>query len=540
MIVQERTSPLMELLARIQAAYTEKMQYAPVLAEIAKYLLPEAKEMVVTRQTSKGQIHTVKTFTAVPALAANRMGAGVYAYLMPVGQHWFTVKASEEEQNELLEVKQWLSLFRIKVHQALWESNYQREMFSCIRNLCIFGTACISVMWDDGLLFENYALNTIAFEVNHKGIIDTVFRTKWMTCRQATGQFGDISLGKSIDVERALRPYSPKLFEFVHCVYPNDKYNQFKIGSFPFASVWVNKSDKKVVKVGGYYEQPYIVVRFTTIPGETMGRSPAHALLPEIKMYDRMRRTFIESAERAHNPPWYVSSESIIGQPITSPGAIIYGHPHGDPPIPLTTGINSQLNAEMLAQTAEIIERGFFNDLFDALALHRNMTATEVEARLEEKMVLLSPAINGQKGELTDPVIMRVGSLLIRHNQLPFKPEGLKTEIIYTGRLAMAMSTMQSNALGAVMAKWAPYLEVHPVYDNIDMDKAFKHDARAHGVPETLLVDKVRVQGVRDKRNGMSMAEPGSKVMEKASKAYKNIYDAGGIDNLVNSVGVIA
>ena len=528
-----RESPLMELLARIRDAYTEKMQYAPALAEIAKYLLPAAKEMIVTRQTSKGQIHTVNTFTAVPALAATRMGAGVYAYLMPVGQHWFTVKASEEDQNEMLEVKQWLSAFRIRVHQSLWDSNYQREMYSCIRNLCIFGTACISVMWDDGLVFENLALNTVAFEVNHRGAIDTVFRTKWMTARQAVGQFGDISLGKSIDVERATRPYSPRLFEFVHAVYPNDKYNRYNIGSFPFASVWVNKSDKVVVKVGGYYEQPYIVVRFTTIPGETMGRGPAHALLPEIKMYDRMRRTFIESAERAHNPPWYMSSESIIGQPITSPGAIIYGHPHGEPPKPIITGVNSQLNSEMLRDQAEIIERGFFNDLFDALALHRNMTATEVEARVEEKLVLLSPAINGQKGELTDPVIERSGALLIRHNILPPKPEGLKTEIIYTGRLAMAMSTMQSNALGSVMAKWAPYQEVHPIYDNVDMDKAFKQDARAHGVPETLLLDKIRVQGARDKRTQMQMAEPGSKIMEKASKAYKNIYEAGGIEDLV-------
>jgi hypothetical protein len=536
MLVQKRETPIKELMARIRDAYAEKTQYAASLSEIARYLLPSAKDMVVTVPTSKGQIYTVNTYTAVPALAAQRMGAGVYAYLMPVGQHWFTVKASEDDQNEILEVKQWLSAFRIKVHQSLWDSNYQREMYSCIQNLCIFGTACLSIMWDGGLVFENYHLRDIAFEVNYRGIIDTVYRTKWLTPRQATDQFGDIPMGLSFDAERAAHPYSSKQFEFVHCVYPNDKYNRFKIGSFPFVSVWLNKKDQKVVKTGGYYEQPYIVVRFSTIPGESYGRSPSHFLLPEIKMYNRMRRTFIESAERAHNPPWWMTSESVIGQPITSPGAIIYGHPHSEPPKPLVTGINSQLNAEMLAQQAEIIERGFFNDLFDVLAHYRNMTATEVEARMEEKMVLLSPAINGQKGELTDPVIERAGKLLIRHNMLPLKPEGLKTEIIYTGRLAMAMSTMQSNALGSVMAKWAPYLEVHPIYDNIDMDKAFKQDARAHGVPETLLLDKGIVDATRQSRNQMAQAEQGAEIMEKASSAYKNIYESGGIENLVGAL----
>ena len=531
-----RQTPTLELLARIRDAYSEKNKYAPALQEIGKYLLPAAQDIVSTYQTSKGAVRTVNTYTAVPALAATRMGAGVYAYLMPVGQHWFTVKAVEDEQNEIIEIKRWLSMFRISVHQALWQSNYQREMYSCIQQLCIFGTACISVMWDDGLFFENHRLRDIAFEVNHKGAIDTVFRTKWMTCRQAEGQFGRVPMGKSIDQERILHPYSIKKFKFVHAVYPNDEHDRFKIGSFPFVSVWVNESDKQIVKTGGFYEQPYVVVRFTTVPGELLGRGPAHDLLPEIKMYDRMRRTFIESSERAHNPPWWMTSESVIGQPITSPGAIIYGHPHSESPKPLITGVNSQLNAEMLSQQAELIERGFFNDLFDVLAHYRNMTATEVEARMEEKMVLLSPAINGQKGELTDPVINRVGKIMIRHNLIIPKPEGLQTEIIYTGRLAMAMSTMQSNALGSVMAKWAPYLETHPVFDNVDMDMAFKHDARAHGVPETLLIDKRIVAQKREGQKMMQTAEQGSLIMEKASKAYKNVHDAGGIESLVGAM----
>ncbi len=531
-----RDNPIDELIARIAASYQDKVQYAAVLSEIAKYLLPAAQDMITTMPINKGQIRTVNIYTAVPALAAQRMGAGVYAYLMPVGQHWFTLKASLDEQNEATDIKQWLSDFRVIVHQSLWDSNYQREMYSCIQNLCIFGTACISVMWEDGLVFENHHLRDIAFEVNHRGVIDTVFKTKWMTVRQAIGQFGDISMGKEIDVERRTNPYSLKKFEFVHCVYPNSKYDRFKIGSFPFVSIWLNKKDRKIVKKGGYYEQPYIVVRFTTVPGEDYGRCPSHFLLPEIKMYDRMRKIFIESSERAHNPPWWIASESVIGQPMTSPGAVMYGSPMSEAPVPLLTGVNSQLNAEMLSQQAEIIERGFFNDLFDVLAHYRNMTATEVEARMEEKMVLLSPAINGQKGELTDPVIERSSKILMRHGIIDPKPEGLETEIIYTGRLAMAMSTMQSNALGSVMAKWSSYQEVHPIFDNVDMDRAFKHDARAHGVPENLLVDKAEVAMLRNDRSQMDVAAQGAEIMDSASKAYKNIHDAGGIEDLVGSL----
>lgn len=95
MLLHERDNPVEELLARVNDAQTDRKQYDAALTEIAKYLLPSAQDIVSVVPTNKGQIRTVNTYTAVPALAAARMGAGVYAYLMPVGQQWFVVKASE-------------------------------------------------------------------------------------------------------------------------------------------------------------------------------------------------------------------------------------------------------------------------------------------------------------------------------------------------------------------------------------------------------------------------------------------------------------
>jgi hypothetical protein len=97
----------------------------------------------------------------------------------------------------------------------------------------------------------------------------------------------------------------------------------------------------------------------------------------------------------------------------------------------------------------------------------------------------------------------------------------------------MAMSTMQSNALGSVMAKWAPYIEVHPVYDNLDMDRAFRHDARAHGIPEKLMKSKDLVLAERENRKNMEQAPMGAEIMEKGSAAIKNLSDAGQLENLM-------
>jgi len=86
---------------------------------------------------------------------------------------------------------------------------------------------------------------------------------------------------------------------------------------------------------------------------------------------------------------------------------------------------------------------------------------------------------------------------------------------------------MQSNALGSVMAKWAPYAEVYPVFDNLDLDRAFKHDARAHGVPEKLMKPIKQVLAERQDRKVMEVAPAGAEIMEKGSVAMKNLSESG-------------
>ena len=84
-------------------------------------------------------------------------------------------------------------------------------------------------------------------------------------------------------------------FEYVHVVAPNKDFDKDKTGSSSkkVKSLYIAVEDKEIVKSGGFDELPYLVARFSTVPGEIMGRCPAIELLPEIKMLNRMKRTFI-------------------------------------------------------------------------------------------------------------------------------------------------------------------------------------------------------------------------------------------------------
>ena len=56
--------------------------------------------------------------------------------------------------------------------------------------------------------------------------------------------------------------------------------------------------------------------------------------------------------------------------------------------------------------TQNAIKQGFFNDLFLMILSDKNMTATEVARRHEEKLAILGPVIERQNSEMLDLVLV--------------------------------------------------------------------------------------------------------------------------------------
>jgi len=510
-----------KLVERYTDAKMRRSVYDNTLTLTAQYVWPPMQDIVrsVASET-EGRVLTVNIYNSTAQDAAKRMTAGIFSYLMPIGTQWFEFMARLDKMNKDPNIKLSLADAGQQVHQAIWRSNFRREMFITIRSLCVFGTGIISVEKLNGeIVYRAYHIGDMFFEENYKGEIDTVFRRMTYTARQAKQAFK--SPGDSVEKELKADQTSKSKFEFVHCVFPNTDYDA-KVGSKPYVSLFLSMADKQLVEPvspsPGYDAMPYKIARFTKAPGEIMGRSPGTENLPDIKMLDRMTKAFIFGAEMASGPPLIIEEESVVGQPVYGPFGKIVISPGSKPPEPLKTGVNTALNSDVILHWENKIRSDFYNDLFNALANYRNMTATEVVERIEEKMVLLAPSISSLQKELLDPLILRTLDLLDLDLDLDFD-----MDIVYQGRLALAMSNMQSNAIEAVLAKWQPYSEQYPVFDNIDLDDSFRTTALNAGVPPDVLVDPdvrdERRQAEQDKQD-MALA---TQLAETGSKAYKNV-----------------
>jgi hypothetical protein len=134
---------------------------------------------------------------------------------------------------------------------------------------------------------------------------------------------------------------------------------------------------------------------------------------------------------------------------------------------------------------------------------------------------MLAPSITGlQKGQY-DPLIMDCYQLLTEAKQI--EPIGVNVDITYQGRLALAMSNMQTSAIELTIAKWSPYQQFYPVLDNMDMGKAFRVSAINTGVPADVLRDEQDVEQTRAEAKQVQQAAQMAEIAATGSQAIKNV-----------------
>lgn len=519
-----------EILFRYDEARSRRTKYNTIMQEAGFYAWPNAQDMVRNANQTEALLRTAEVYDSTAVMAAFRMTSGIFSYLMPVGTMWFEFVAQLHELNNDPTMKQWLSKARASTHQEIWRSNFQREMFITIRSMIVFGTGVISVeKIADEIIFKSHHIGFMFFDDNNRGEIDTVYRQIFYTARQAAQEFGEENLSRSVKKHIEKGKFNEKS-EYVHYVAPNSSFDSTKFSSKTkrVKSVYINIEDREIVKESGFDELPYLVARFSRAPQEIMGRGPAIEFLPEIKMLNRMKKSFIEASEKAVNPPLIVEDDGVVGQPVTGPSGMIYIRAGAQFPQPLETGTNVALNAEIILQQQNFVKEGFFNDLFQALADHRNMTAFETASRIEENIIMVAPAISSLQKEIFSPLITRILRLLIKAKRIPESPVSFDFDIVYQGRLALAMSNLQTNAMEATLAKWQPYVQIAPTnpYDNVDFDKSFRTSWLNSGAPAEGLRDFDEMIADRKQVRELQMAAAQAEVTETGSKAYRNVSKA--------------
>ena len=420
--------------------------------DAARYCLPAQDEVGGTTTSDQAPADSAGV------RSASVLASGLFSNAVTSGQRWFALQATDEKLNDDSAVSEWLTETTQRIHKAIVASNFSVKIHETLVDYVIYGTACLYVEMSDlgELTFRTYQVPSgVGIAENAEGRVDTLYRTFKLSAKQAVQKFGG-EVSDKIQKAVASPSRMHEEFEFIHAVYPDIQLTKGKLKKVkdrPFISAYVEVDERHLVRQGGYEQFPFQVPRFWKVGDECYGRSPAMAALGDLRMLCRASLDILDATEMAISPPTFLPAGS--DDPKLVPGAVNFYNPSdGGKPFFYPAGA-VQIAPEFLERYHEAIRELFYADLFMMLEQRKNMTATEVQERINEKIQSISPVVSRLQEELFALMIERVVSLMADAGQLPAAPPMLAEKgyaVNYTSRLDSRLKhyevTVLTEAIG--------------------------------------------------------------------------------------------
>ncbi len=518
-----------EHIERMKRLETDRANFDEQYQDCADYAMPQNSQIISER--ASGQV-LEDLFDTTAEESNIQLASGLYSFMFPTETRAFVLEIDDEKLAFQDNVKQWLDQTTKIIHKYLISSTFREAFFEYLKSLGCFGTACLYE--EKGkktvIVFINYFIRDIYIVRNSDGDVDTVYRRFRFSARQFAQEFKIENMGDKIKTAYNDLGTRDKKFEFLHVVQPREDRDDKADDplNMPWSSEYISRDESEFVKnsEGGYKEFPYQVSVFDKDSLEDYGRSPTMKKLPDIRMANALKRIRVKGWDKMVDPTMLVKDDGSVWPLTTKPGGVVF-YRDEKPEWWKFEGNLSEINNAITETKAEI-QAGYFVDMFDPLIDKQNMTATEVQARVEQKLRFLTPIIGRLQSGLFNPMIQRIIGILGWQGKLPDMPEELVNKdfsVMYLGRLALALRTIETEGLTKTLMEWTPLADMGILewLDHINVPVAFRDSARNNGVPATWLQSEDVVKKIQDDRVAQQAQQQMLEAAPELGKAYKSI-----------------
>lgn len=509
--------------------------------QIAQYILPRKQGFVGMRSEGEQKMRYVYDSTAIHA--NELLASALHGLATNPASKWFGLRMTVDDMNEIDQVRTYLS----DVEGYMWAkmyapgTNFATSLHESYLELGAFGTAVMFIgeRIDGGLLTDSRPLHECYISQNEEGVVDTLFRRRQYTTRQLwlLGKTRGWDLPSRIEEAADSGKWEEKHW-VVHGVTPREERNidSKAPNDMAWASTYFLENGLHKLDEGGFPEFPYLVPRWTLLPGEQYGRCPAMTALPDVKMLNVMMLTLIKALQKAVDPPLWLPYEGAVGPTRTIPGGVNFYKGDRMPQLHPTSLQGIQVVTEAMEQLRDKIRQTFYSDVVQTYQHDREMTAFEVEQRQQERMRLMGPLVGRLESELLGPLIDRVYGIMERKGELPVAPEMLDNQefiVEYVSPLANVQKQTSMRGIETVMGMFAqmgdPGLEI--INRNTNLDKLYQNMwHNIWNLDPDVLIDEEEVEAGKRQNQQMQMMQqmgPAADAMQSGTAAIKNLSDAG-------------
>lgn len=517
----------------------EQSTWLPQWSQLSRYCLPRMQRFNYFTP-DQGYRMDQDLVDNTPTMALRTLAAGMMSGMSSPTREWFKLKTDDDDLNELPEVQDYLEHYAKAIRDAMLKSNFYPTLHGAYANLGLYGTQAFAIYEhpEDDIRCYPYPIGSYFLGGDAQLRIQLCMRVINMTAEQLVQEYGTDNVSSAV-----LQYYQStgggvkeQWWPIVHTVHPNTYYGAEQAKNYP---PWVcvayelnatnsaksnNEKELKLLKRGGYQENPIIASRWDVTGENIYGNSPGMDALGDMMSLQLKERRKAEAIDKMVKPPM-IASPAMKNQKMSIlPGDVTFGDTKDGsmgfkPAFEMKFDI-TQSNADM-ELTRNRINEALFKSLFLMISGsdRRQVTAEEIRAKQEEKMLVMGPVLERSNGELYKPCIARIAGILKRRGKISAAPpimRGRSATFHFESITAQAQRMIKIASLDRLAAFVGQQAAVNPdALDIIDSDEMNREYANDLGVAAKVIRTPEAVAALRQQKQQAAQA---AQMAENASK----------------------
>jgi len=483
--------------------------------ELADYILPRRYKWLITpNQATRGSPINQRIIDSTATISMRVLASGMMSGLTSPTRPWFRLETSRQDLMEMPDVKTWCDECTSRMRVVFAESNFYNGLGQMYEDLGVFGTGPMLIYEDfeDVIRVQNPCAGEYYLANDQRLRANVFYREFVMTVSQIVDEFGMENVSPT--VRQSVRTGGASLTREIrvgHAIEPNADYVPKAPGTkgMLYREIYweLGTGRNFTLRVRGYHELPFIAPRWSIVGNDAYGRSPGMDALGDIKQLQVEQKRKAQAIDKHVNPP-LLADVSLKNEPASMlPGGVTYVSQTAGVGMKPIYEIRPDIQGMMLdiKEVQDRIRKIFFHDLFLMISqIDTVRSATEIDARKEEKLIQLGPVIERFQDEALNPAIDRTFDIMSRAGLIPKPPkvlQGQHIKVNYISMLAEAQKAAATAGIERVFQFAGNLAAVDPgIMNNLDSDEAIRQYGDDLNVPSKIFRDPKVVDQMRQQQ----------------------------------------
>jgi hypothetical protein len=459
---------------------------------------------------------------------------------------WLDKKLQEDTR-----ANAWLDDSTDVMFAELERSDFYSEIGKFYGDFVRYNTACFVAEakkdaierneWE-GLDFTAPPIRECYHEPDFEGRVLRYWRVLNWTAGQILSKWPDGPVPEKVRTRAAQPEGSTERFKVAYAIWVREEY----VGQeekYPLAPdlrpvgccYFLVETGEIIGEETGLYEMPVYIVPWASAAGSDWGYGPGIRCLPDVRTLNDSVQTQRMAARKAVDPPFTATERGLMSNVDMKSGGMTMVREH-DALKPFESGSKYAVGEHDITDQRAQVRAHFWVDEL-TLKMSPQMTATEVNARLDAMNKLFGPTLANLQSLALDPLVELVGRMLYRagkFDKMPpsvaqsVKEAGGEFRIQYEGPLSRAqrideVASIERLGSAAAAFKKMEFKDIDLVFD---AQQALREIAKRLGTPAVCLRSVADVKAESEKQKKLQAAAMAAEVARAQGEAVQQQADA--------------